>query len=493
MRDTLSWLKLFKIANLAIEEKISLREYLEEILNFVEEFEDLPLKGSKVLVGLSGGPDSVSLLYLLADLRDRFNLDLEAFHLNHRIRDSARRDAEIAQAHCRSLQIPFHYREVDVPKLRRQMRGSLEEVARRVRYQHMLEVARSIGANVVALGHNADDLASTLVMNLLRGSGIKGVTSLRLLTKRDGIPIIRPLLFIRKGTLKRFLDERGVTYAIDETNADTRYTRNKIYIEVFDALREINPKLESALLRHYLNLLPVRWDVDRKLSEILREELISLPEGWMINLGVFTSLSSYLSLSLAGELVKLIPKAKQKLEFSDVVNLGEVIASGKRKTIAKGWLSEVLGTSERYLIIYKKGPELPEISLSELGGKRVPPNWELEIEVKKDPSERIGDEGLSWVLPFPPSQLVLRARRPGDTFFNGKFRRKLKKVLSEAKLPRCFRDRWPLIIHKPTRYVVWIPGISGLKQRGEEKEITVITLRGKWLSLALSLASEKSH
>ncbi len=493
MRDTLSWLKLFRIANLAIEEKISLKEYLEEILNFLEEFEDVPLKGSKVLVGLSGGPDSVSLLYLLADLRDKLNLDLEAFHLNHRIRDSASRDAEIAQAHCRSLQVPFHYREADVPKLRRQLGGSLEEVARKVRYQHIIEVARSIKADLIALGHNADDLASTLVMNLLRGSGIKGVTSLRLLTEREGIPIIRPLLFIRKGTLKRFLDERGITYAIDETNADTRYTRNKIYIEVFDALRKVNPKLESALLKHYLNLLPIRWDVDRKLSKILREELISLPEGWMINLEVFTSLSPYLSLSLAGELIKLIPKAKQKLEFSDVVNLGEVIASGKRRTIAKGWLSEVLETSERYLVIYKKDPELPEVSLSELRGKRVIPSWELEIEVKTAPFERIGDESFSWVLPFPPSQLVLRARQPGDIFFNGNFRRKLKKVLSESKLPRCLRNRWPLIVHKPTRYVIWIPGISGLKRREDEERITMITLRAKWLSLALSLASEKSY
>jgi tRNA(Ile)-lysidine synthase len=203
---------------------------------------DLIKPGAKVIVALSGGADSVCLLHLLSGLRDKLGLSLEACHVNHMLRGEASdRDEDFVRELCSRLGIPLHVRRVDVNSLR-QKHQSLEECAREARYSCFDE----IGTNaLVATAHTADDNTETVLFNLIRGTGLRGLC---------GIPpvranFIRPLIETAKSDILAYLEERNVEYITDESNYSDEFTRNNLRLNVIPLLEKINPSLTGAVTK----------------------------------------------------------------------------------------------------------------------------------------------------------------------------------------------------------------------------------------------------
>lgn len=221
---------------------------IEKVIESIEK-DRLIMPGDCVLAGVSGGADSVCLLLILLELRQRLDFTLEVVHVEHGIRgEDSRRDAVFVEELCRQRGLAFHMRAVDVPAYASGGKIGLEEAARQLRYESYREVAEKLGRPRVrvALAHHAEDNAETMLFWLARGSGVAGLGGIR--AKRrlsEHVAIIRPLLSVSRAQIEAYLREHGQEYRVDATNADTDYSRNKIRFEVLPKLAEINPQAVS--------------------------------------------------------------------------------------------------------------------------------------------------------------------------------------------------------------------------------------------------------
>jgi tRNA(Ile)-lysidine synthase len=214
--------------------------------------EPLQLACARVVVGVSGGADSVALLRGLHMLAPTARLEIHAAHLNHGLRPGiAEEDAEWTRELCRRLGIPIVVEQVDVPGRALAERWNIEEAARILRYEFFERTARALGSTHVAVAHTADDRVETMLHHLLRGTGLAGLRGMR--TSRplaEGITLIRPLLRVHRAAIESWLTEIGQDYRTDATNADENRTRNRIRHTLLPSLeREFGLQVRESFLR----------------------------------------------------------------------------------------------------------------------------------------------------------------------------------------------------------------------------------------------------
>ena len=220
-------------------------------------------ENEKIVVGLSGGMDSVCLFYLLKDL----GYELEAVHVNHGIRmETADRDEAFVRKLCEKEQINFHGYHFDVPKISKTEHLSEEEAGRNMRRQAFFEVMEKTGASKIALAHHGNDRAETMLFHLCRGTGIRGLATMKPV---DGA-IIRPVLWAERKEIEAYVKKQGYPYVEDETNQSSEYTRNKIRHEILPLLQEINPKCVSHLCGAAEKLSAAQAYIDREAQKLCR-------------------------------------------------------------------------------------------------------------------------------------------------------------------------------------------------------------------------------
>jgi tRNA(Ile)-lysidine synthase len=199
-----------------------------------------------LLVALSGGADSVALLYLLCSKYPK--LPIRAYHLNHGLRSSADEEAQFCQGICDDLGIDLTIHSVNIRANAESLNISIEEAGRNMRYEHLQRIAEAHGCTKVLTAHHLDDQAETMILNFSSGCNgiVKGIPERRSLS--DSVIVVRPLLQCRKSDLVGYLNDQKITYCEDESNSDTSYTRNRIRHDVIPFLKkELNPNLEQTL------------------------------------------------------------------------------------------------------------------------------------------------------------------------------------------------------------------------------------------------------
>ncbi len=203
---------------------------------------NMPIKNKTVVVGLSGGADSMSLLNVLLELKDEYGISLIACHINHGIRgENADRDEAFVRAECEKLGVELHVLHADIPRLAAESGTGLEECGRKVRYDFF----SSFGDCVIATAHTLSDKAETLLLNITRGSSAKGLCSIPPVRGN----IIRPLIDCTRADIEAYCAEKGISYITDETNLDEAFSRNRVRLKVIPQLKEINPSFESSVQR----------------------------------------------------------------------------------------------------------------------------------------------------------------------------------------------------------------------------------------------------
>ncbi|MDY3910667.1 MAG: tRNA lysidine(34) synthetase TilS [Elusimicrobiaceae bacterium] len=206
-------------------------------------------RGDSVLVGLSGGADSVCLLHFLQYLAKKKHFSLAAVHVNHGLRGpAAKADELFCRNLCGQLDIEFFSTQVNARQTAEQFNLSPEHGARKARYTALLKIARKWGANKLALGHQLDDQAETILLNLLRGTkakGLMGIPIQRPLAK--GVEIVRPLMCITRQETEEYLQNNGLTHITDQTNFDDVYTRNWVRGTLLPLLESKQPQIKSHL------------------------------------------------------------------------------------------------------------------------------------------------------------------------------------------------------------------------------------------------------
>jgi len=203
-------------------------------------------RNDKILVGVSGGPDSVALLYLLNILKKELKLKLHIAHLDHMLRKDSVCDKEFVQRLADKVKLPLTVQEVNIRALSK--KGSQEEIARNERLSFFIMAAKAVKADKIALGHNFDDQAETVLMRILRGAGLYGLSGI--LPKRmiEGYWFIRPLIEVKRKEIAAFLNNRKIGFRIDKSNLEDIYLRNKIRNKLLPYLeKEYNPNIKEVL------------------------------------------------------------------------------------------------------------------------------------------------------------------------------------------------------------------------------------------------------
>ncbi len=208
--------------------------------------------GQTVIVGLSGGADSVSLLRTLHALKTEYDITLVAAHINHGLRgEEAKRDEDFSKGLCEELGVPFHVLHADVPSLSKENGESFESCGRRVRYEFFQRLANEYGKDktVIATAHNANDNVETIIFNLSRGTGLRGLCGIPPVRMENDIKVIRPIISCTREEIEDYLKELGQDFVTDSTNSDTDYSRNRIRHNIIPELLSLNASAVSNIGR----------------------------------------------------------------------------------------------------------------------------------------------------------------------------------------------------------------------------------------------------
>lgn len=418
-----------------------------------------------LVLGVSGGVDSLALLHLADWLRRRRPLALHIVHVHHGLRGAdADADAEFVQAECSKLGVPCEVARIDVAALAKEHGRGIEEAARRARYSVLLAVARHVRAEFVVTAHNADDQAETILMHLLRGSGLDGLAGMQphpilLQDQIDVRPdsfaifLLRPLLDIWRAELEAYCAAKGLKARHDASNDDTHYFRNRIRHETMPYLDSLAPGF-----RRRLNQLGrIAFEQDESyaglLGKVLGDDLPWLRRAW--GLERFRDLDP-------GAQRYLIHRKAPHLSFAHVeavLRLAENGQTGQKIDLPEGWRAR-LSYGRLYVEMgHHFSPSADRIeeavAFSTPGVYTLQSGVELTIRRRKQaPAGEI--EG--WLL-APDTltlPLTLRSRLPGDRLhLPGVGTQKLSDFLINRKVPREARDQLPLLIMKDRVIGVW--------------------------------------
>ncbi len=396
-------------------------------------------KGEKVLIACSGGPDSIALLHILYRLSTHYDISLVGFHLNHRLRgEEADRDQRFVERVFRRLNLPLIIRSYNVYEYSKERRLSIEQGAREIRYKLLEEVREERGADKIALGHTSNDNLETVILHLVRGAGMQGLSGIP--PKRD--KIIRPLIEVKREEVLKFLRAESIRYRMDRTNKDTKIPRNLIRMRVIPLLLKLNPKLIDTVARSARVLREEDEFIREFVDRALKESVIEKDER---GLWVDIQSLSYYNLIIRRRIIRdLIPE----LDLGLVERVLELMEgeSGKFLELPKG-LVAIKEYDRLYLGKWEKPPE--GILEVKIGGVTPIKGWgAIKTEIREDidiKERRKGVEIFDFDRIEPP--LFLRRRKPGDRFqpFGLPSSKKLKEIMINDKIPRRLRD-YPILL-----------------------------------------------
>jgi tRNA(Ile)-lysidine synthase len=410
--------------------------------------------GDRVIVGVSGGPDSMAVLYLLHHLGKRYDLVLQVAHLNHGFRErEAQRDAHFVEHAARELGLPCVIETFDVPAYKKSRSLSSQEAARIIRYRFLEEVRKKTNASKIALGHNADDQAETLMMWLLRGTGLKGLGGMP--PVRDGI-IIRPLIETTRKEIETFLSKKDIPFVVDSSNQTTDYVRNRLRQELFPLLtKNYNPQIVKKLV-NTASIISLENEYLENISKVMLDEIIVSENRTSVVIGSKELLALPLAMQLRC-LRTVLEKVKGSLKKISSIHLYDmlgIVVSGEPHKVLK--LPDGIRVEKSYFRLkvtsnqvvqlpfyyhYSSIPDrviLKEID-RELSFKLI--NGRRGVSTNKDPCVAYLDaEKVSMPL-------IIRNARPGDRFqpFGMKGEKKIKNYFIDEKVPQGERKRIPLV------------------------------------------------
>jgi tRNA(Ile)-lysidine synthase len=459
--------------------------------------------GERVLAAVSGGPDSTALLLILSRLAPSLDLTLTAAHFDHGLRGrlAARRERSYVEALCRRLGVPLQVGAGDTRAQARTHGLSREEAARELRYAFLAEAAAAAGCTVVATGHTAGDQVETVLLHIIRGSGLAGLAGMTArgpwpLSGREGLDVGRPLLCLRRQETADYCREEGLEPVVDPSNVSPAFLRNRVRLELLPLLRQYNRRIDSALLRLAeaagADLAVLEGMAADVLSPggggqavvLCRRRLAELPEGLRrhaLRLAVRR---------LLGDLRDLHGDHIDALLAGLARGVGYHLDLPRGLRFDVGYEEATLALEREEGAAFRPAPSSvfqtapPEAPLTVPGVTSWGP-WLVEAELRPaDGGPPAVDPWQAWLdADVTGEDLRVRSWRPGDRFrplgLGGE--KKLQDFFVDARIPRAQRDAIPLVCGKPG--IVWVVG-HRIDERARVTEATHRLLRLRFRRVA---------
>jgi tRNA(Ile)-lysidine synthase len=424
----------------------------------------LIVPGDRVLAALSGGADSVGLVALLLKLREEMPLEVRLAHFNHRLRPEAGADERFVRGLARRWGLPLSVGSADVRSFAAARKLNLEEAGRDLRYAFLRRTAAAAGATRIATGHTMTDQAETVLMRLMRGSGIAGLAGIAAEVRGGPCPIVRPLLGVSGPDLRAWLAAEGLPCREDASNRDRRFLRNRVRAEL---LPELERRFEPRIVAHLARLATIAREEDELIGcfvgELADEFILRQGRKVFLEGEALALLPPALARRVGREFLREVLGDLRGVSFDEVaalVGLGE----GKELPIRKGVvLKREGGRIGRKSAASRAAPyrlrwdgrgdlAVPAAGLVLVGAR----SGALRGRRSFRGDDAVGAAVDAAKLDFP---LIVRNRRPGDLYrpLGAPGRKKLKEVLREKAVPAADRDRWPVVVSGDA--IVWAPGL----------------------------------
>ncbi|NLX62147.1 MAG: tRNA lysidine(34) synthetase TilS [Tissierellia bacterium] len=459
----------------------------EKVLKAVKEH-NLIEEGDNILVGVSGGADSMALLYVLLEIKEEIDFNIFIAHVNHGVRgEEALEDEKYVERTAKKLGIPYFSKQVNMEEYARKKKISAEEAGRELRYSFFREILSKIGGGKIAVAHNKNDQAETLLLRLFRGTGIEGLKGMEYKNK----DIIRPILGIEREEIEKYLLDRNIEFKIDRTNLEPIYNRNRIRLEIIPYIQKYyNPNIIDTLWRTS-QLMSIDNEFFEEYCQRAYYKILKKKDENSIVLDGNTFKKEHISiqtriirnciLELNGSLQGITMK-----HVEDVVTLFLERGTGKSITLINNLVAK---TSYGDFIIEKfteKENKEDESYIQKINMNGV--NYidrlgcKLKVEIKAiDEVNMDSSNRYRKYFDYDKVQgsLYVRNRRAGDRFvpFGMKGSKKVKDYFIDEKVPKDERNRIPIVTDE--KNIIWIVGyrISELyKITKDTKRVLVIQI-----------------
>ena len=428
----------------------------QKVLKFIDE-KNLIKRDDKILTALSGGPDSVFLLYFLNKFSKKFKISLAAIHINHGLRGkAASTDENFCKELSKKLGIPFYSVKKDVKALAKKIKVSIEEAGRLIRYEEFEKLSIKEGFTKIATAHIADDNAETVLLNLIKGTGLNGIS---------GIPysrgkIIRPLLFLTKEEIVQYLKFYKIDYRTDLSNLQSNYERNFLRNEIIPLIKKkLNPSLENTLLKSS----GVFKEINNFVKKKLKDEIDHLVTKKDAVLSISLSNLDKTENELRGEAIRLIFEKEYKIQlsFDEVKKIFSLIEKQPGRSInLPAKLKVVRERKELVVINQKKDVKQKPVVISNGDSVKINDKYLSIKEVKASKKRFNSDKNIEFInADKTKSRFILRRWQPGDRFIplGMKGSKKVSDFLSEQKLS-TYSKKDQMILTNDNR-IVWVIGL----------------------------------
>ena len=455
----------------------------KKVRNYIEKYQMIQ-PGDMIFAGVSGGPDSVCMLILLQDICKEKQADLQVVHLNHLIRKEAGQDAEYVEQLCQKLGTEYHYEEADVEKEAKNMMCGTEEAGRMIRYRILNRYAQMYGdRGKIAVAHNRNDLAETMLFNLFRGSSVNGLSGI--LPVRDRI--IRPLLCLSREEIEEFLKTDGTVqgkWCIDVTNGENIYTRNRIRNELFPYVeKNICSQAAEHVASAAEEMAEVRSYIENEARQACRDCVDE--EGnrrLSFSIAKFQKYPPVIQRQMILECMYRVMGSRKDLTAVHIEAVHSLTEkdSGKKISLPYQCTAE---KSYDYIIIKKSDPEEKtddyDVHLLQdtvINGKKI--HFQLQ---KRNDGQKIKENRYTKSFDYDKISncLMVRTRKKGDylTINQQQNRKSLSDYLINEKVPREERDK--LLLLADGSHILWIIGMrisAYYKVTAETKTVLQVTV-----------------
>ena len=431
---------------------------MEEVYNFIKNKVGLE-PNDTIVVGVSGGPDSMALLYILNEFKKKLDLKIVCAHVNHNKRVESEQEKIDLENYCKANNIIFEY-----IKITKWGDDNFHNEARSVRYNFFEELVMNYGAKYLMTAHQGDDLIETILMRIVRGSTLKGYSGFSRIVDKGTYKIVRPLITVTKDEIMEFDKANGIKYAIDQSNNEDHYTRNRYRHTVLPFLKHEDPKVHKKFLKYSEILLEYSDYVDKEANKVFNKVFIN----GNLDIDKFNELDNIIQ-------TKIIYTILEKIYGDDLLIIGAVhvelifdlIKSNKSNSIVHLPNNVIVIKSYNELSFSFDDDESSEYEI-EIDDRVNLPNGKI-IEIV---DESIDTSNYTIRLSSNEVKLPLyvRNRKDGDRIevkgLNGT--KKVKSIFIDEKIKISDRDSWPVVLDA-TDKIVWIPG---LKKSKLDKKIT---------------------